>query len=394
MPQKTFFIATPYGDKAGSQEDQAIHALTTGLRTNVIDAAIERCRSLEYDISAFLSSDKATGKNIWEKVGIELSSADGVIGVIAGDKPSTFIEIGLAFGLWYTPILLHFVEYDLPADLEGSEVGKFTRAQALGIEDASAVIDWLVLRMINEPPRYNRDVPAYLPDTTSSSGRVRTYDRFSKAIDAPQWSDMLWDAEREIVLAGPKLYKLFGQVWSGRPDADGYRAEPSITFEQLLVEKCVKDSVDIIAVMPHPAMVTERDLKRPLSEDSLEDFKVDLERGWRKWNTAAKMIAKGAEAFPEANQKARIGRVQLVRTQKSHFPHRLTMTDKRMLLTLRFYGEDINSRFCIDAGPQFAADAYVAPIYTLIRSDIDLIVRENGDDPSDGLPATVLQQRQ
>ncbi|MDJ0630066.1 MAG: hypothetical protein QNJ44_17550 [Rhodobacter sp.] len=381
MSRRTFFVATPYGNESGEPEDRATYDLITGLRTNIIEAAVARCRAQGYDIEAVFGSDRVSGDNIWDKIGNDLSAAHGVIGVIASDKPNTYIEIGLAFGLWYTPILLHFVDHDMPSDLKGTEVGEFTRGQALGTEDASAVVDWLAIRMLSDPPRHNRAVPGYLPDTTSATGRVRTYDRFSKAIDSIEWSDTLWNAEREIILAGPKLFKLHGQSWSGRPGPDGARADASVTLGDILIEKAVKDGVDITVVMPHPDAVSERDLKRPVDEDSLDDFRIDLRRSRKRWATIEDSIARLRATDPAEDRERPIGKLRVVQTRHCHFPHRLTMTDKRMLLTLRFYREDVNSRFCIDAGPQYAEDAFVAPIFDLIRSDIDVILDEDGGDP-------------
>lgn len=378
---KTFFVITPYGDAhSDNKEEMAIHALVSGLRTNILEAAAEKCRNQGFNLKIEFGNDQAKGDTIWEKIGTQLSQSHGVIGILASDKPNSCIEIGLAFGLWYTPILLRFKDYTVPSDLAGHEIPTFTRAQALGEADASDVVDWLVDRLMTTPVRHDKKTPPYLPSTTSSDGRVRTYDRFSKAIDVDEWSDMLWAAESEIIIASPKMTAINKVPFKDRIDESSGASRDTTTLKQLLTTKIINDGVNVTIILPDPDSVHYRDLKRPLDDknEALEEYKESLELSKKRWFTVLHTIENQRQERALANEPD-IGRFEVILTSELYFPHRLTMTEKRMLLTLRFYKEQFNSRFCVDAGPQSEFDTIETPIYELIRQDI-AAVRE-GDGP-------------
>lgn len=377
--QKTFFVITPYGNEHGDPAEKEVFALVQGVRQNILNKAVERCRAQEFDVVAEFGSDTAHGENIWERIGTQISEAHGVIGVLASDKPNSFIEIGLAYGMWYTPILLRYDKYDVPSDIAGDQIPVFTKEQAVGQADATKLIDYLFDRMMNTPVRHDRNTPDYLPPTSSSDGRVRTYDRFSKAIEVEDWSDMLWEAESSIVIASPKMDKITGQPFLDRPNPSGKAPREGTTLRDLLTKKIVEDGVNVTLIMPHPDSVSLRDLKRPLDdeESALDDYRESLAKSKRRWFT----FRKGIETVRQERkleEQTDIGRFTLVLTRNVFFPHRLTMTEKRMLLTLRFYKEFLNSRFCIDAGPHPTVDQYETAVYELIRQDIAEILKEDG----------------
>lgn len=379
--QKTFFVVTPYGDAhSEDKQEQTIHALISGLRANILDVAVKKCRSQGFDVKIEFGSDTARGDTIWEKIGTQMSHSHGVIGILATDKPNTGIEIGLAFGLWYTPILLRFKDYPVPSDLAGHEIPTFTRAQALGEADATEVVDWLVGRLMTTPVRQDKKTPPYLPPTTSSDGRVRTYDRFSKAIDVDEWSDMLWSADSEIIIASPKMAAINKVPFNDRKNKHADPAQDTTTLKTLLTTKVINDFVNVSIILPDPDSVHYRDLKRPLDdkEEALEEYKESLELSKKRWFTVLQTIEIERQMRAQKNEPD-IGRFEIILTSELYFPHRLTMTEKRMLLTLRFYKEQFNSRFCVDAGPQSEFDAFETPIYELIRQDIAAI--REGDGP-------------
>lgn len=379
--RKRFFILTPYGNQTGTDEDKATHDLVTGLRKNIIDKAVDRLRErYEFDVVAEFGSDTAQGGNIWVKIGEQMSRAHGVIAVVATSKPNTFIELGLAYGLWFNPIILHFEDFDMPSDINGEEVRPFTRSQALGDEDASDVVDWLEARMLDTPVRADRITPSYLPSTTSSDGKLRTYDRFSKAVSPAEWSNVLWEAEREIILAAPKLLKLRGHGWLTRPTLNEFGdvvPEPpqeATTLTELLGEKVALDGVNLTILLPHRSNQDERDLKRPMDEDALADHKAALHSSRNKWFTFKLAIDEARQRAREEEEPNNIGQVRVILLKTMRFPYRMTMTDKRLLLTLRFYREQFDSRFCIDARPQSFSDQFETPLFPLLRQDVQAII--------------------
>ena len=278
--------------------------------------------------------------------------------------------------MWHTPILLRLADFPLPSDLEGLERRDFTEDQAHGKADASELIAWLAQRMANTPSKANLPTPKYLPKTTSSDGQVRTYNRFN-TISPSEWSNMLWDAEREIIFAAPKLYKLWRFPWTDRPSSDSAVSidQVEISFERLLTEKIIADRVNVTAIMPDPNSIDDAYLKRPVDSESFDEFLSDLSKARRRWYTLRQGIENRLAAQGDGPEVA--GRIEIITLWNMRFPNRLTMTEKRMFLTLRFYQERFNTRFSIDAAPSSGVSDEDTPIFHLMRRDIELILEEN-----------------
>ena len=375
-----FFVVTPFGNQTGDPEERATYDLVEGVRANIIQRAVHQCRLQGFAVSAEDGRADATGDHIWEKIAKRISTAAGVIGVIATTKPNTYIELGLAFGMWRRPILLRLSEQPMPTDLEGLERGDFTRAQALGQEDATAVVEWLARRMLQSPSRSGLVTPSYLPLTTAAEGQIRTYNRFSRAISFPEWSNTLWRAENEIILAGPKLGKILNNKWFSRPDRDMPdthlgASQTQMPLFDLLGERVLVDGVDVTILLPDMDRVDETDLKRPLQFEALEQHLEALSRSRRSWFTFRRSVDEGRR---ERNLSERqTGKVHVVTMTSTRFPYRLTMTDKRMFLTMRFHSESVNTGFTIDATPSSQVSQEEPSLFHVVRREIDLIIQES-----------------
>lgn len=406
---KKFFLITPYGRrKSGgmgsdpspssaksdkiwrtlsswflkSDSDEEIHRLVLGLKGNILDAAVSECARQGEVMEVYDGRQNVQPDAIWRTITEDISGAHGVIGVVANSKPNTFIEIGFAMGLWIKPILLKLDTVDMPSDLNNIKFVEFSKEQALGRADAKDAIADLVELLQKTKPQPEREQPAYLPVSTSSAGQIKTYNRFSDAIKPPEWSSVLWSAEREIILAAPKALGLFNNEWLSwkrdkkNPDVPLPR---QVDLEEILFERVVYDGVNLTVLCQDPEKIGpddqtfRRDGTAKLSVEAMRSRTIEA---LNKLYTLKWLIEEASKI--RGSEDVMPGEVRIVQIKDLRFPHRVTMTDRRLLMTIRLHSELWNTRFSIDAeaiaGP---VDYERTPIYHLIRGELEMIINTN-----------------
>jgi hypothetical protein len=159
------------------------------------------------------------------------------------------------------------------------------------------------------------------------------------------------------------------------PDTHLGGDQKQIPLFELLTERVLVDGIDVTILLPDMERVDEADLKRPLQFEALEQHVEALSRSRRAWFTFRSAIDR---ARRERNlSEERTGKVQVVTMTSTRFPYRLTMTDKRMFLTMRFHSESVNTGFAIDATPSSQVSPEEPPLFHVVRREIDLIVEES-----------------
>lgn len=368
--KKTCFVITPYGDPEGTDEQKEHAKVIDGLIENVLRPVERVCLEAGLAIQIVEGRDRKQEKGIWNKIGSDIESAETVIAVIYTSSPNAYLELGLAYGLWMSPILIVLDGAEKPSDLKDIEHVAVSRAEALREDgaDPTPKSKEIAERIVGINRRGRRSKPDFLPETTTSYGSIRTYDRFSKAIEMSDWSHMMNEAEKHLVLVLPKGMKIRTRKFSDRHGAPAH-------IDEIITEKVLGDGVDVTVVTNHPDRISDQYLKME-GYASIDDFRDELARSFRAWNTLREGIEE-QQRLAERRGFKPSGSFRLIRSEQRQLPFRATLTERRLLLTMRFSQEPLDSHHCIDAPARSAEDDYDIPVYQLVSQEIDRLVRNN-----------------
>lgn len=364
------FVITPYGDPNGTPEQRSLAENIGALIENIIRPVGEYCKERGFDVRMEIGYDERQESSIWKKIGERIEAAETVIAVVASDGPNTYLELGLAFGLWMRPIILRFGGWPVPTDINNLERVEVSYDQAFcrNGADPRPIIAEVGDRLISIIRSGRRRPPNLFDSRLTSYGTIRTMSRFS-TVTSKEWSDILNNAAERIVLVLPKGMTVQKQMFAA---PNGTQE----TLPRLLTRRVVYDGIDVTVVTNHPDMITPEYLKRTGADD-IEEFRDELQRAFIRWNTVRLSIDRELGRMDRTGLDRAPGRFRYVQAAGNQLPYRITLTDKRMLLTLRFIEEPYNSHYCIDApiGPQSHDDNL--PLVRLIEADIARIIKMN-----------------
>ncbi|MEQ8737347.1 MAG: hypothetical protein RID59_02130, partial [Hoeflea sp.] len=339
---KTCFVITPYGDPDGTPQQQVLAQNISALIENIIRPVGDYCASKGFDVRMEIGFDEKQDSDLWGKIGRRIEAAETVLAVIASEGPNAYLELGLAYGLWMRPILLCYGGWELPSDISSLEYVQVSYDQAFGRNGANPqpVIENIGERLISVIETGRRRPPDLFDKRMTSYGLIRTMSRFN-AISNTEWSAMLNDAAEHIVLVLPKARTVLKQKFQA-PDG-----EPE-SLTSLLTRQVVYDGVDVTIVTNHPDMVTPEYLKRTGDTD-INEFRDDLKRSFVRWNTVRLAIENQLRTMDRTGLEKAPGKFRFIQAAGNQLPYRITLTESRMLLTLRFTEESYNSHHCMDA---------------------------------------------
>lgn len=371
----TCFVITPYGDPDGTPEQRLLAQNISALIENIIRPVGDYCASKDFDVRMEIGYDERQDADLWGKIGRRIEAAETVLAVIASEGPNTYLELGLAYGLWMRPILLCYGGWDLPSDINNLEYIQVSHDQAFGRNgaDPRPVIENIGERLISIIETGRRKPPDLFDQRMTSYGTIRTMSRFNTITNA-EWSAILNGATDHIILVLPKGLTLRKQKFEdpvGLPE----------TIDELLTRQALYEGVDVTVVTNHPGMITPEYLKRTGDTD-IDEFRDLLNRSFIRWNTVRLAIDNKTRELRQENPKAlekAPGKFRYIQAAGTQLPYRITLTESRLLLTLRFIEESYNSHHCLDAAIVPSSHDDNQPLIRLIQADIARTIAMNED---------------
>lgn len=347
------FIITPYGNPKGDESEKQTSQLIENFISNIIRPTEERIKAegLEWDM--IVGRDRATEDGLWKRIGSEIATAETVIAVIASEKPNTYLELGLAYGLWLRPILIQLGGFAKPTDLEGMTWVHISAEEANNPSSSSAPerIDELVrlLNQISEEGR--RRAPEMLDKRTTSYGLHSTFSRFN-AIPISDWANMISEAQEFVSIVLPKGLKVRGRSFGATGDEEQ-------VLTGMIRRKTLEDGVPFTLIINHPSNITPAYLK-PIGDIEVHEFQKKLVESFEKWSRLEKEVLQtsGRRLF------------RVVQARGIQLQYRATITERRLLLTPRFISEQFDSHHTIDA-PSILGTEDSPSVYEMYRSEIE-----------------------
>jgi hypothetical protein len=384
----TCFVITPYGDPNGTSDQKVLADHIHALIENIIRPVGEYCASKGFDVQMEVGFDERREAGIWKKIGERIEAAETVLAVIASNGPNTYLELGLAYGLWMRPILLQLGGWEMPSDINNLERIQVSYDQALcrNGADPRPVIAEIGDRIISIVKTGRRKPPEWFDNRTTSYGIIRTMSRFSTITDK-EWSAILNEATDHIVLVMPKGRKIQGQnFYDHSGDLEDLVA--------LLARQVILGGVDVTVITNHPNMITPEYLKRKDDSD-VEEFIDSLQKSFIRWNTLRQSIDNQVRSMTDEGIEITPGKFRYIQAAGVQLPYRITLTEKRMLLTLRYTAESFNSHYCIDVSNAPSSHDDNLPLLKLIEADIARIIAMNEErSENEYLDWAATQQQQ
>lgn len=396
----TCFVVCPFGDPKGTAKQRRLYQERMDLQKTIFARVATICDARGYPISI---EDGDTGLPqgvIQEDTARRIDQADIVVLVAtSAEKPNTWIELGWAQGFWQDPIFLVRKGFALPSDVVGTIYEAFSAADISGENEAAA--DALAQR-VAERIVYKLAVPErkwpfqYLErSTTLAIGKVRVYERFSKAVTFERWSSTIQAAEKEIFVASPRMHDMVDRgaafTWidaAGKPQ--------KVTFDRLLFRKAL-EGVQVTILMQSPESYTIDHMvgAGTLSDEKLRESVEESYAFWANVITEYRQSRQSREATRETSAALSIeDGFRVIPLQRRLLPFRVTLTEKQAFTTLRFYSEPVNSGLCIESRPaRRKLDEFDRPFYEQIRAELEFLVDENREAAEDTYQDFLHQRR-
>jgi hypothetical protein len=139
------------------------------------------------------------------------------------------------------------------------------------------------------------------------------------------------------------------------------------------------EGVQVTVLMYHPSNLTLGHLKR-LESTRLAVARAEIDAAFDDWAQVRKTY-ENARLRHQANPSDDFvegGGFRVVQMRQRYLPFRATLTEKRVLFTLRFYTEAINSGICMVAtnGGE-AGDPYNKSVYRQVHEELQFLIGEN-----------------
>ncbi len=395
----TCFVVCPFGDPRGTAKQRLLYKERMDLRRTVFSRVEAICEARGYPIS-FEDGDTGLPQGvIQEDTARRIDQADVVVLVAtAAEKPNTWIELGWAQGFWQDPIFLVRKGFSLPSDVVGAIYEPFSLADISG--DSEVAADALAQR-IAERIVYKLAVPErkwpfqYLErSTTLALGKVRVYERFSKAVTFERWSSTIQAAEKMIFVASPRMRDMVDRgaafTW-----VDTSGKSQKVTFDRLLFRKALEGvQVTILMQSHHSYPINHMVSSGVLSHEELTETVTQSYAFWANVMTEYRQSRQSRESTRGSSEALSIeDGFRVIPMRGRLLPFRVTLTEKQAFATLRFYSEPVNSGLCIESRPaRRQLQEFDKPFYERIRAELELLVDENRQ-AAEGTYQNFLEQR-
>jgi hypothetical protein len=380
------FVICPFGNKNGSEEEKRIHHERLGLKKEIFSRAVALCSDNGWKIDiedgeADQADPDISDEEILKITAQRIDEADVIILVATtSEKPNTWIELGWADGFWQEPIFLKRDTFTLPTDVNNKRCLEFTTdilngEDKEGAKTLSERLASKIEKKLASPQRTKRF--HHMPETTLAVGQFRFYNRFSNAFSFEDWFKVLIDAKEEIVIASPRMWEMLKMqfTWIG---VDGRTQNNKLSV--FLVYKALEEQVKVTLLFQHPDNYSVDHMRRDETtpQNLVREELINSYRYWADYVTRYRT----ARGFSEDSGKEYRHNVEdafrVIQIRQRYLPYRVTLTEKRAIVTLRFYTESVNSGMCIDAKPSsLNYDNFNRPFYEQIREELDFLAEEN-----------------
>ena len=248
---------------------------------------------------------------------------------------------------------------------------------AAGAADIAERLAKRIMKKLAAPQRVKRF--RHMPETTLAVGNFRFYNRFSNAFSFDDWFKVLAAAKEEIVIASPRMWEMLKMnfTWVG---IDGRSQTNKLSF--FLLYKALEEQVKIRLLMQHPDNYSLGHMRRDeiTSPAAVREELVTSYLYWAdfitRYRTSRQLAESAGAQFASPMEDA----FRVIQVRHRYMPYRVSLTEKRAIVTLRFYTESVNSGMCIDARPSsIHYDIYNRPFYEQIREELDFLTDENAE---------------
>ncbi|WP_210163146.1 hypothetical protein [Salinarimonas rosea] len=320
-------------------------------------------------IEAFRSDhDRKPGKII-DDVIASIVNERIVFAVLAFDRPNVYYELALAKAAGREVIILKWSQEKTQFDTRDYRMIEFDfdpdgPAGNADPEKIREVADY-VKSVLRQKPHRDKAFDRYDP-LGRNFKEYKFYGRFRDLAldrkvnpDAELYGDVFLEAEQSLTLCGATLlhftrYDLLYETTEG----------PTASFPDLVAFLTLAKGVDVRAVMLHPSnpnmagLVASESARRQRAE--VDRMRAECAQSFQGWLTIAEDIER-ANVYDRAPRK---GRVEIVQLRNTIVGYRLTLTDKRLLMTPFYRQHAANS-----AGPTLSVHAETS-FYDAIRDDL------------------------
>ncbi|WP_137929177.1 TIR domain-containing protein [Mesorhizobium comanense] len=373
------FVICPFGEEDGAGEKLRLFNERSGLRKHVFPRVEAICRERGFPIEIADGERTATpDPAVRAATQRGIDEADAVIVLLTEDNPNVYVEFGWAVGMWHHPIILYRKGYKLPIDIVDLLHLEYGDSHVSGAnKDAILVLaDKLAKALVEKIVKSKTDVPfGHWPQTTLARGRVKVYNRFSKAFTRLEWSEVFRSATSEIIVASTGMSKVNAQgfIWAepGRPPVE-------MGLAQMLLLKA-HEGVKVTVVFYHESNVTDGHLKQ--WDGGVEERQNRIRSSFRFWSTfrlAYESERQAAESKGDFSKSKPGGGFEVIQLYGRHLPFRVTLTEQQAIVTVRFYTEVYNSGLCIVAkAADGLPDPDNMPVYNQVRRELDFLINES-----------------
>jgi hypothetical protein len=362
------FIISPIGGEGSRQRK-----LADWVHDNLIRPACARASVGGVPIESFRSDhDRKPGKIIDDVIS-SIVNERIIFAVLAFDRPNIYYELALAKAAGREVIILQWSREETQFDVRDYRMVRFDfdpdadhqLADPAKIDEIAGFID----AVLKEKPHKDKAFEKF--DSLGRNFRdYRFYPRFRDlALDrtdnpnADLYGDVFLEAEQHLTLCGSTLlhftrYDLMYHSSSYKPAC----------FPDLAAYLALAKGVDIRVILLHPAnpnlpgLVASESARRRRGE--IEQMRAECAQSFQAWTTIAEDIA-NANVYDQAPRK---GRVDVIQLRNAVIGYRLTVTDKRLVMTPYFRQFAANS-----AGPTVSVDAQTI-FYQAICADLEAVV--------------------
>lgn len=391
------FVISPIGTADSPQRAEA-----DLVRDHVIRPALADLERLSgHAFVAPRGDERVVAGDYLQDLVSQIRDADFVIAVLFNHNPNVMYEIGIAHAAGHNVIILKSSQLDLPSDLPLHKVveyrgevvhtnnyrnywkalsGPAARVRRTAVEPLTLAAAELSTMIKNAVSEERSDPP--LGKHNALFGKSSIYNRFNE-ISMEEWSEIFLDAEEEIWLAGVSLWPLIRdrRAFKEVNDQGEFVSGDLVN----LLTGALADGVDVNLVMMdenNPALahlltaeIESRDFG---GHGALAKVKDEISESYAFWSSKGVEMAQVARERPSAERAP--GRFRVVKVHAGLVQARVTLTEKRAVITPYRYVFSYNSGPCISANKG-------SLMHEETRRDLAFLRKHNIHGASDALTA-------
>ncbi|WP_372424119.1 hypothetical protein [Salinarimonas chemoclinalis] len=384
--QQRAFIISPIGKPNSPQR-----RLADWVRAQIIGPACQIATGGALGLEAIRSDEDQLTGPIMESVIASILNDRVVFAVLAYDRPNVYYELALAKAAGRKVIILRWSKEKTHFDVQGYRMIEFAydpRKEEPSPADPSLVetVAGFVRNVMQTESHQSTAFGRYDP-LARNHRQFRFYERFKDlavkkrpGAEVELYTDFFTEAQDSLTLSGMTLQHFTSYNFE-YDTSDGQ----TLCFPDLVAYLTLVKGVNVRAVLLHPenpaipAMIADTSRKR--HEAEVKQVRAQCAQSLDSWRTIAEDISR-ANAYADAPRK---GTVEVVALENSTLNYRLTLSEKRMLLTPYFHQLRFNSEApCVEVQAG-------TPFYEAVRQDLETVIASDRREPREPMVAGVGQ---